>query len=67
MSVSLDIKKISKEYGIKQSDWNALFNRRPKPYYFYYKEEYDLKNEIKKHNNFFIIYLCIVSGIWYIL
>lgn len=53
MSVSLDIKKISKEYGIKQSDWNALFNRRPKPYYFYYKDEYDLRNEIKKHTNIF--------------
>lgn len=51
MGIDLNIERTSKVFGIKQSDWNSLLNRKPRPYYFYYKKESDLKDALRKYTD----------------
>lgn len=49
MSIDLTIKKVADVFGIRQSDWNSLFQRRPSPYYFFYKQESDLRTALRRY------------------
>ncbi len=44
--IKLNIKKSNNVYGIKLSEWRALFDRGECPNYFYYEKEINLRKEL---------------------